>query len=301
MSGDDFADEKTMIGDRVLLALEGVEDRPEQPYLRVLIGPTTGELFRVGDGGGLGRDKSVSFHIPDSQISRRHAWLHSTEGGITLEDLDSTNGTFVNGERITRRVLQNGDTIRLGHTVALRITWLSEVDGELQKEMFDSALRDGLTKAFNKRFFETRLEEEVAYALRQGTDLAVLFLDLDHFKRINDTYGHLAGDHVLVELAALVSKTSRVEDIFARVGGEEFAILTRGLDSRQATEFGERLRLAIFEHEFVYEGVTLPVTSSVGVACVKSEGVDSPVALMAAADAALYRAKAAGRNRVECA
>jgi two-component system, cell cycle response regulator len=301
MSGDDFADEKTVIGDRVVLALEGMDDRPEQAYLRVLTGPMPGQLFRVGDGGDLGRGTNVSFHIPDSQISRRHARLRAIGGEVVLQDLDSTNGTFVNGERVTTRRLRDGDTIRLGHTTALRFTWLSEIDGEIQEQMFESALRDGLTKAYNKRFFETRLEEEVAYAIRQDSRLALLYFDLDHFKPINDEHGHLAGDYVLAELSALVTETSRREDVFARIGGEEFAILSRGLTRQQAMDFGERIRRAIHEHAFEYEGVHIPVTSSVGVACIPDAGADSATTLVAAADAALYRAKTSGRNRVESA
>src|SRR5690606_34939014 len=170
-----------------------------------------------------------------------------------------------------------------------------EIDGEIQEQMFESALRDGLTKAYNKRFFETRLDEEVAYALRQDSRLSLLLFDLDHFKNINDKYGHLAGDYVLVELSALVTETSRREDVFARVGGEEFAILSRGLTCAQAKDFGERIRRAIDEHVFEYEGTVLPVTSSVGVACIPGSGADSPTALVGAADVALYRAKTSGR------
>jgi two-component system, cell cycle response regulator len=300
MAGDEqFEDEKTVIGDRMLLAIEGAEDK--QAYLRVLTGPTPGQLFRVGDGGALGRGTNVTFHIPDSQISRRHAHLFVDGDEFTVKDLESTNGTFVNGERVVSHRVTDGDTIRLGHTTALRLTLLSKVDGELQKQMFESALRDGLTKAYNKRFFETRLEEEVAYAVRQDARLALLMFDLDHFKRINDTYGHLAGDFVLAEIGTLVSVTSRREDIFARIGGEEFAIIARGLTRAQGMEFGERLRHAIHAHAFQYEGRVLPVTASLGVACIPDSGASSAAALTGAADAALYRAKTSGRNRVESA
>jgi two-component system, cell cycle response regulator len=300
MAGDEqFEDEKTVIGDRMLLAVEGTNEK--QAYLRVLTGPTPGQLFRVADGGALGRGTNVTFHIPDSQISRRHAHLFVDGDEFTVKDLDSTNGTYVNGERVVTRRLADGDTIRLGHTTALKLTLLSEIDGELQKQMFESALRDGLTKAYNKRFFETRLDEEVAYALRQDARLALLMFDLDHFKHVNDTYGHLAGDFVLAEIGTLVTATSRREDIFARIGGEEFAVIARGLTRAQALEFAERLRRAIHEHSFVHEGTVLPVTASLGVACVPDTPVNSATALSAAADAALYRAKTSGRNRVESA
>lgn len=299
MSIDEFADEKTVIGDRMVLALEGAEESPHQAYLRVLAGPAPGQIFRVGDGGDLGRGESVSFHVPDSQISRRHARLRSIAGEVVLQDLGSTNGTFVNGERIESRRLRDGDTIGLGRTTTLRFTLLAEIDGEIQAQMFESALRDGLTKAYNKRFFETRLEEEVAYALRQDARLALLMLDLDHFKRVNDQYGHLAGDTVLTEFAGLVHTASRREDVFARVGGEEFAILARGLSAPQAFEFGERIVREVRAHAFVHEGARIPVSVSVGVAALPDPRLESAVALLSAADAALYRAKALGRDRAE--
>lgn len=301
MTIDDFADEKTIIGDRSLLAVKELEESSDQPYLRVLAGPLPGQLFRIGDGGDLGRGASVSFHLPDEQISRRHARLRTNGDVVVIQDLDSTNGTFVNGRRIAVQQLENGDTIRLGASIVLRFTLLSEIDGELQKQILESALRDGLTKAYNKRFFETRLEEEVAFSLRQEAKLALILFDLDFFKNVNDTHGHLAGDYLLSELALLVMNTIRREDIFARIGGEEFAILARGLDLEQAAEFAERLRAIVAAHNFSFEGVKIPLTTSLGVAAIPSESITSPQDFIAASDGALYSAKAKGRNRVELA
>lgn len=301
MTIDDFADEKTIIGDRSLLVVKDLEERSDQPYLRVLAGPLPGQLFRIGDGGDLGRGASVSFHLPDEQISRRHARIRTAGDAVILQDLDSTNGTFVNGKRVAVQQLQNGDTIRLGASIVLRFTLLNEIDGEIQEQMLESALRDGLTKAYNKRFFETRLAEEVAYSLRQEAKLALILFDLDFFKRVNDTYGHLAGDYLLSELALLVMNTIRREDLFARIGGEEFAILARGLDLRQAGEFAERLRTVVADHRFDFEGTRIPLTTSAGVAAIPSPPIASWQQFIAAADAALYRAKGKGRNRVELA
>lgn len=301
MTNDDFADEKTIIGDRSLLAMKELEDRSDQPYLRVLAGPLPGQLFRIGDGGDLGRGASVSFHLPDEQISRRHARIRTNGGVVVIQDLGSTNGTFVNGQRVAVQQLENGDTIRLGASIVLRFTLLSEIDGEIQKQMLESALRDGLTKAYNKRFFETRLEEEVAYSLRQEAKLALILFDLDFFKKVNDTYGHLAGDYLLSELALLVMNTIRREDIFARIGGEEFAILSRGLDLQQAAEFAERLRGIVADYAFNFEGTKIPLTTSLGVAAIPSGSIVSAQDFIAASDAALYGAKAKGRNRVEVA
>ncbi|NLY95705.1 MAG: GGDEF domain-containing protein [Myxococcales bacterium] len=299
MSGDDFADEKTIIGDLGHLKREAAEETSEQAYLRLLTGPHQGQLFRVGDGGDLGRGNDVSFRILDSQISRRHARLLRVGGEFVLHDLQSTNGTFVNGERIVMRALREGDLINLGQSTSLRLVTLKDEDVDIQAQMFENALRDALTKAYNRRFFETRLEEEVAYSIRQESRLALLYFDLDHFKSVNDTYGHLAGDFALAEFAALVQAERRREDVFARIGGEEFAILARGLDLEQGRDFADRIRRVIAAHDFRYEGRKLPITTSVGVACMP--GPESASALVAAADAALYRAKGNGRNRVEVA
>ena len=164
--------------------------------------------------------------------------------------------------------------------------------------MLDAALRDGLTRAYNRRFFMERLESEIRFALRHRTTIALLMIDLDRFKDINDRHGHLAGDHTLATFAAWIEKTIRGEDVFARYGGEEFAILTRATSRSDAYRFAERLRRGIGNQRIEYNGVHLPLTVSIGVASVPNDPADSPLGLVRAADSALYRAKEGGRNRV---
>ncbi len=147
---------------------------------------------------------------------------------MVLEDLGSTNGTYCNGQRVSRQALSEGDKILLGSTTILKFSYHDQLDEAFQRQMSESALRDGLTRAYNKRYFSERLESELQYALRHSTPVSLVFLDIDHFKAINDEHGHQAGDHVLVQLATLAMSMLGEDDIFARYGGEEFAIIARG-------------------------------------------------------------------------
>ena len=193
--------------------------------------------------------------------------------------------------------LRDGDKIRVGETTILKFTFHDRLDESFQQKMYNAALRDPLTKAYNKKYFVDQLGVEIAYAKRHRTPLSLVIFDLDHFKRINDTYGHVAGDMVLMELAELVQAMLRTEDVFARYGGEEFAIILRGIALSDAGVLAERLRAAVEQRPFVNSGQRLPVTVSVGVAEF-DEQVEDSIGLVEAADGALYAAKQSGRNKV---
>jgi two-component system cell cycle response regulator len=188
--------------------------------------------------------------------------------------------------------------VMLGSTSVLRFGYHDDLDESFQQQMFDAALRDGLTKAYNKKFFSDRLESEIAYAKRHNTHLSLLLFDVDHFKKVNDNFGHLAGDHVLVQLARLTQGTIRTEDVFARYGGEEFAVYCRAVPLETAGIVAERLRALIEGTSFEHEGRRLPVTISIGVAAYPITPANTGTELIAAADEALYEAKRCGRNRV---
>src|SRR5678815_1004224 len=190
------------------------------------------------------------------------------------------------------------DRIRIGTTTILKFTYHDHLDESFQQQMYDAALRDGLTKAYNKKYFLDRLETEIAYARRHRTERSVLMFDVDHFKKVNDTHGHLAGDTVLVRVAKLAQGTIRTEDIFARYGGEEFAVLCRGVKRDSAAVLAERLRSLVDGTVMEHEGQRMPVTISIGVAAYPDIDVENGLDLVAAADAALYEAKRGGRNRV---
>jgi diguanylate cyclase (GGDEF)-like protein len=251
-----------------------------------------------GERSTLGRGDRTDIRVLDDGVSREHAAIERDGGKMVLVDLGSTNGTFCNGLKVDRRELVDGDKILVGSTTILKFTYHDNLDEMFQRQMYESALRDGLTKAFNKKYFTDRLESEFTFATRHASPLALVLFDLDHFKKVNDTHGHQAGDYVLLEVSTLLSGALRAEDVFARYGGEEFAVICRGSDEHQAQVVGERLRKAVEGHRFVYEGQPIPVTISVGVAVLPNQAVKDANDLVSLADQALYKSKNAGRNRV---
>ncbi len=280
---------------RAELAKRSERDRA---YLIVLAGADVGKMFKLEQGETvLGRSHRADIKIEDDSISRMHAKLVLQGNHVHIEDLQSSNGTLVNGERIAKNPLQDGDKIRLGETVILKFTFHDKLDESFQQKMYDAALRDPLTKVYNKKYFLDQLTLEVSYAKRHRTQLSLVIFDLDHFKKINDTYGHVAGDHVLIQSAAQVQSMLRNEDVFARYGGEEFCIILRGIALTDAGVLAERVRAAIDGLTFQADSKELRATVSVGVAEFDGKTED-PLGLVEAADSALYAAKTAGRNRV---
>jgi two-component system, cell cycle response regulator len=284
---------------RTLDPAQPPEDDKLRPYLLVLAGTSVGEMHPIAkEKTVMGRGDKVDVRLVDEGISREHAQLIQQGEKVILEDLGSTNGTFCNGTRVQRQPLNHGDKILLGSTTILKFSYNDKLDEMFQRQMSESALRDGLTKTFNKRYLSERLESEFTYAIRHGTALVLLFLDIDHFKKINDANGHPAGDFVLAELSKLISDTLGPEDILARYGGEEFAIISRGGQVAEGQAMAERLRRLVETHSFVFENRPIGVTISVGVAAIPHPGVQTAADLIAVADEMMYEAKRSGRNRV---
>ena len=267
-------------------------------YLIVLAGTNVGEMYKVEDGMVLGRGQEAGVRVVDDGVSRRHAHVRCEGEDCFIEDLGSTNGTFLNGDRVMRSVLKDGDKIRVGSTTILKFTYNDHLDENFQRHMYEAALRDGLTKIFNRKYFIDRLEAEFSFAIRHGATLSLVLFDIDHFKSINDTYGHPAGDAVLVTLARTLNERIRGEDVFARYGGEEFVVICRGTPIHAAQAFAERIRKAVEQTQFQFQQGLIPVTLSAGVASLPDPTIKDPVAFVSAADSALYGAKRAGRNRV---
>lgn len=268
-------------------------------YLVVLAGTNLGEMYKIeGPESIVGRAMSAQLRLNDDGISRRHCRVLSIGGHVIVEDLGSANGTVVNGEMVQRQELKEGDKIRLGANTMLKFTYQDKLDETFQQQMYDAALRDGLTKAYNKKFFLDRLDTEFAYAKRHGTMLSLVMFDVDHFKKVNDNYGHLAGDAVLVHLSRIMHSMIRTEDVAARYGGEEFAVICRGIPLLNAGIVGERMRAAVEQANFDFQGKRLPVNISVGVAALPEAKVSVASELIGEADSALYEAKRTGRNRV---
>jgi diguanylate cyclase (GGDEF)-like protein len=290
------AEERTQLFQAPPTQAGGKRDRA---YLVVLAGASVGEMYKVeGDKTIIGRGQKAQIRLFDDGISREHAQLVIEDGNIYLLDLGSTNGTFCNGLKVDRKQLIDGDKILVGSTTILKFTYHDNLDEMFQKQMYESALRDGLTKAFNKKYFTDRLESEFTFATRHTSPLALVLFDIDHFKKVNDTFGHQAGDHVLTEISKLLSGALRAEDVFARYGGEEFGVICRGSDKNQAQVVGERLRKAVEGHRFVHDGQHIPITISVGISVLPNPAVKDANDIVTFADQALYKSKHGGRNRV---
>ncbi|MES1158026.1 MAG: GGDEF domain-containing protein [Haliangium ochraceum] len=290
-------DEKTRMFEPPALG-QGSEKR-DRAYLVVLAGSAVGEMYKVDQERTIiGRGGKAQIRMIDDGISREHAEIVVQGNEVFLHDLGSTNGTFCNGVKVDTKALADGDKILVGSTTILKFTYHDNLDEVFQRQMYESALRDGLTKAFNKKYFTDRLESEFMFSVRHKAPLTLVMFDIDHFKRINDTHGHQAGDAVLTDLSSLMMMSLRTEDVFARYGGEEFAVICRGSDLAQGQVIGERLRRACEGRQFGYEGKVIPVTISVGLAGMPDPKLKDASGLVSAADAALYRSKQGGRNRV---
>ncbi len=265
--------------------------------LVMIYGPELGRrvALRRSEALEIGRQPSCDFPIDQESVSRRHARIVWSNESWHAVDLGSTNGTYVNDEMITDRVLRDGDQIKIGRAI-LKFLEGGSVETSYHEEIYRLMTYDGLTGVHNKRFFHETLEREVSRCKRYGRVLSLIVFDIDLFKSVNDTYGHIAGDAVLRQLASLVRVNIRREDIFARVGGEEFALILPETQGPEASAVADKIRKLVEASEFSFDTITIPVTVSLGVASL--DPADSAESLFARADANLYRAKQAGRNRV---
>lgn len=280
-------------------ALEQLPGGPEQAYLIVIAGNRVGEMVKLEDALTIGRGGDADFILTDDGVSRRHLTVEKLEDGrIQVLDLGSSNGTFVNRERVARTVLRDGDKIHIGSTVILKFSYSDQVDQDFQTQMLRAAVQDPLTGLYNRRYLEERLEPEFRFASRQGGPLTLLMIDLDHFKLVNDRHGHPVGDAVLRGFAASLQAGIRGEDIAARYGGEEFMLICRATPEPVGVRIAERLRRRLEQQRLVSELPELRVTISVGVAALPDPRITTHQALIEQADRALYVAKANGRNQV---
>jgi len=267
----------------------------------VLTGQNTGVVIELKNGvSDMGRGSDVDIPLADAGLSRRHARIVASAGVYTIEDLGSTNGTFLNGVQVTDRVaMESGARIQVGETTLLRFALLDMHEQAAAKRMYEMTVRDPLTSLHNRRHLDERFKGEFAFATRHKSALTVFIIDVDHFKKINDTRGHPAGDEVLRAMAVSLQKMVRTEDVVARFGGEEFVVVARGIDQVGTTLFGERLRAGVEAMRVPWESGELRLTASIGVAHYDAQHeYASTDEMLAAADGALYRAKHGGRNQV---
>ncbi|MCK5688349.1 GGDEF domain-containing protein [Myxococcota bacterium] len=246
----------------------------------------------------IGRSDSADITIDHESVSRQHARLLTHNGVTSIHDMGSTNGTFINDKEIQEVTLEDGDLLRVGPTTFKYLSG-SNLEAKYHEEIHRLATIDGLTGCSNKRHFMDTLSSELARSQRYSRLLALIIFDLDHFKKVNDKFGHLAGDLVLRDLPTIVREHLRAEDTFARYGGEEFAIVLPEVDLEGALNVAEKIRCLIEKHKFIYQKKRLPVTISLGIHVLDAgESTVSAEQFIEAADGKLYEAKEGGRNRV---
>lgn len=265
----------------------------------VVGGELNGAIFDLKDGENIvGRNPDCAIPLEFHGISRQHFKAKMAGGSCFVEDLGSSNGTWVNNDKIKGAVeLKKGDIVKLG-SIALKYLPQGDTERLTYDKLQEEANTDGLTRCFNKTYFNKRLDLEVKKAKLTGNALSLIIFDLDHFKNLNDNYGHDAGDFVLKEMAQLLRDNGiRKNDVFARYGGEEFVVLLPSTNLKQAFEIAERLRKLVEQHAFVYDEKRLPVSASIGVADYR-QGINTGTDLFKRADSAVYKSKEGGRNQV---
>jgi diguanylate cyclase (GGDEF)-like protein len=247
----------------------------------------------------VGRGADNQIVLDGDSVSRRHAHFEQRSGGWVVVDDGSTNGTYCNDEPIEasrETMLKNGDRVKVGPTIFKFLSG-ADVEAQYHEEIYRMTIIDGLTQIHNKRYLHEALEREIIRGRRHERELSILMFDIDHFKRVNDVHGHLAGDFVLKELARIVQSRIRRDEVFARYGGEEFAIILPETDLEGALQLAETLRQKVAEHAFVFQADTMRVSISIGAALL-TENEKTANELIKRADERLYAAKNGGRNRV---
>lgn len=273
----------------------------DEACLVEIYGPALGRKFTLDAAETtIGRGENCGIVLELDNVSRKHCSFLLKSEGAFLRDDGSTNGTYLNNVEVRGVTpLRSGDLIKVGGAIFKFLFGgeLGSIEAQYHEEIYRLTIIDGLTQVHNKRYLLEFLEREMARAQRHQRSLSLVLFDIDHFKKINDTYGHLAGDYVLRELAATLKSRIRKEECFARYGGEEFALVLPETGPENTVYLADKLRKIIEEHPFIFEGKRISVTFSAGVADHQPTH-DSALAFIKEADSRLYEAKKRGRNRV---
>ena len=296
---NDTSDSDHVRAKTVVTSISRISERPtgKEACLVVIYGSELGKKYNLNAPSlVIGRSSKCDIQIDQESISRNHTKIVNTGKSILIRDLGSTNGTNVNDEPIDEYVMRDGDLIKIGRTIFKFLTG-GNIENAYHEEIYRLTTVDGLTQIFNKRYFLETLEREIARSHRYRREMSLVMFDIDHFKKINDSFGHLAGDYVLKHLAQTVKTRIRREDCFARYGGEEFSIVLPEIDGLNSKPFAEKIRQLVEATEFRFENAVIPVTISMGVATMDMDSTD-PQALIKRADERLYEAKSSGRNCV---
>jgi len=269
----------------------------DRACLVVIYGPELGKRAALSQATfEIGRSSRSDLPIDQESISRHHARITFDDGRHHIEDLGSTNGTFVNDHAVKRQPLKDGDQVKLGRSI-LKYMAGDNIEANYHEEIYRLMTMDALTQTHNRRYFNEALEREYNRSLRYRRALSLILFDIDHFKKINDTYGHVAGDSVLRQLALCVKPRLRQQDVFSRVGGEEFSVLLPEVEGPGACVAAEKVRKLVESARFLVDNKEFGCTVSIGVTTFDAR-VTSPGMLFEMADKNLSSAKSGGRNRV---
>lgn len=246
----------------------------------------------------IGRSPNCQIHIDNASVSRQHARIDRDEAGVYFAtDLQSTNGTFVNDVPANQTIMKDGDYLKVGNCI-YRFLAGGNIEADYHEVIYNLTIIDALTSCPNKRFFNEFLDREIARSNRHKRPLSVLMIDLDNFKAVNDSMGHLAGDSALKAMATLIREIIRREQLFSRVGGEEFAIILPETKMEQAVLLAEKIRAIVEDNTFDFESKKFKITVSIGVATTEGDPPATMDQLIQQSDARLYMAKNSGRNKV---
>ena len=245
----------------------------------------------------LGRGQDAGVRLDDELVSRKHCAIDFDGVHVTVRDLGSTNGTFVDGQPVQIAELDSEKRLQVGKMV-LKVEFKDKSEEAFDRALYEAAPMDPLTKISNRRSFMDRSLGELALARRSGEFVHTIMVDADHFKRVNDTWGHQCGDMVLKEIARILKEEKRESDLLARYGGEEFLLLLSNISPEDAQKSAERLRKAVERHKFSWKDTVIPVTISLGLCSKQGEDIPQIEAMIAQCDKMLYVAKESGRNRV---
>jgi diguanylate cyclase (GGDEF)-like protein len=271
--------------------------RPGSACLVVIYGPELGKRMQLGAASfEIGRSSKSDLFLDEESVSRHHAHITFDGAEHSVSDLASTNGTFVNDVAVREQRLCDGDQVKIGRSI-LKFMTGENVEVQYHEEIYRLMTVDALTQVFNRRYFNEALQREFNRSRRYRRALSLIAFDIDHFKRVNDTYGHLAGDNLLRQIASAVKPRLRREDVFARTGGEEFGVLLPevGLDGARTT--ADKIRRIIEVTPLKHEREMIACTVSLGLAALGADET-APEELYKRADERLYEAKQGGRNRI---
>lgn len=269
-----------------------------RPHLVILYPQTQFKQIPLAKGSViLGRGADADIRLDDELVSRKHCQLNFDGRNVMVTDLGSTNGTYVDGSPVTSFRLESDNRLQIGKMV-LKVDFKDPTEEAFDKELYEAATMDPLTRISNRRTFMDRSLGELALARRNNYYVHTIMVDADHFKRVNDTWGHQCGDMVLKEIARILKEEKRESDLLARYGGEEFVLLLSGIGVEDAKKSAERLRMAVERHHFSWKDTIIPVTISLGLASKQGENIGKIDEMIAECDRFLYIAKENGRNQV---